>query len=221
MPKTVGLDEAVKLVKDGDVIMVGGFLGNGTPEPLIDALVESGRKDLTLVCNDTGFVDKGTGKMVVKKQFKKIIASHIGTNKETGRQMTEGETEVVLMPQGTLAEIVRAGAYGLGGCLTPTGIGTEAGKGREILEIKGKKFLLEPFIRGDVSLLYATKVDKAGNLYFKGSTKNFNVLMAGASTITMVLAEEIVEVGEIAPQDVHVSGVLIDYIVEGGQGWLN
>ncbi len=221
MPEMIGLNQALELIHDGDVIMVGGFLANGTPEPLIDALAKSDRKNLTLICNDTAYVDKGVGQMVVNKQIKKIIASHIGTNKETGRQMTEGETEVCLTPQGTLAEAIRAGAYGLGGVLTPTGIGTEVAKGKQIIEVEGKEYLLHPALKGDVSLIYATKVDKDGNLYFKGSTQNFNVLMAGASKITIVLAEEIVEVGEIAPENVKVSGVLVDYIVEGGQGWLN
>jgi len=216
MAKIITIDQAVDLIKDGDTLLIGGFLGVGSPEPIIDALVASDKKDFTLVANDTGFVDKGNGKMVVNKQFKKIIASHIGTNKETGRQMTEGETEVVLMPQGTLAEMVRAKTYGLGGILTPTGMGTEVQEGRQVITLSGKDYILEEALGGDVSLLSAQIVDKAGNLYFHGSTQNFNVPMAGASTINIVLAEKLVEVGELDPDMVKVPGVFIDYIIDGG-----
>lgn len=215
MSKIISIGQAIDLVKDGDMLLIGGFLGVGTPEPLIDELVKSGKKDLTLVCNDTSFVDRGVGKLVVTKQFKKIIASHIGTNKETGRQMTEGETEVVLVPQGTLAEQVRAGAYGLGGILTPTGIGTEVQKGKEVIELNGKEYLLEEAIKGNVSLLQADTVDKYGNMQFHGSTQNFNVPMAGASNITIVYAKKLVDC--IDPDLVKVPGVLVDYIIDGGQ----
>lgn len=215
MSKLISLGQAIDLVKDGDTILVGGFLGLGTPEPLIDGLVESGKKHLTLVCNDTGYVDKGVGKLVVNKQLKKIIASHIGTNKETGRQMNEGETEVVLVPQGTLAEQVRAGAYGLGGILTPTGVGTEVEKGKKVIELNEKKYLLEEAIKGNVSLLQADIVDKYGNMQFHGSTQNFNVPMAGASDITIVYAKKLVDC--IDPDFVKVPGVLVDYIIDGGQ----
>lgn len=216
MAKIITVDQAVDMIKDGDTLCIGGFLGVGSPEPIIDALVKSGKKDFTLISNDTGFVDKGNGKMVVNKQFKKIIATHIGTNKETGRQMTEGETEVVLIPQGTLAEMLRAKAYGLGGILTPTGLGTEVQKGRQVLTLSGKDYILEEAIGGDVSLLQAAVVDKAGNMYFHGSTQNFNVPMAGASKINIVYAEKVVEIGELDPDMVKVPGVFIDYIVDGG-----
>ena len=138
--KIVSIDDAVSLVKDGMTIMVGGFLGCGTPHRLIDALVEKGVKDLTLICNDSGFVDIGVGKLVVNKQIKKLIASHVGTNKETGNQMNSGEMEVVLVPQGTLAEQVRAGGAGLGGILTPTGVGTVVEEGKQKIEIDGKTY---------------------------------------------------------------------------------
>lgn len=216
MPEIITVDQAVDMVKDGDTLMIGGFLAVCSPLPIIDALVESGKKDFTLVANDTSYVDKGIGKMVVAKQFKTIIASHVGTNKETGRQMSSGETEVILTPQGSLAEKIRAKAYGLGGVLTPTGIGTEAAKGKKIINIQGKDYLLEEAIGGDVSLIYATKADKAGNLYYEGSTQNYNVPMAGASKITIVWVEELVEVGQLDPNLVRVPGVLVDYIVDGG-----
>jgi acetate CoA/acetoacetate CoA-transferase alpha subunit len=216
MGKLISIKEAVSKIKDGDILMVGGFLANGTPERLIDALVESGVKDLTLICNDTGFVDKGVGKMVVTKQFKKIIASHVGTNKETGRQMNAGETEVVLVPQGTLAEQVRAGGYGLGGVLTKTGIGTLVEEGKQKVIVDGEEYLLEKPLKADVAILYGTKVDKNGNIAYKGSTLNFNNIMAAAAEITIVEAEEIVELGEMDPNSVSTPGVFVNYIVEGG-----
>ena len=216
MSKLISIQEAVAMIKDGDVLMVGGFLANGTPEKLIDALVESGVKDLTLICNDTGFVDKGVGKMVVAKQFKKIIASHVGTNKETGRQMNEGETEVVLVPQGTLAEQVRCGGYGLGGVLTKTGLGTLVEEGKQKVVVDGEEYLLEKPLKADVAIIYGTTVDKNGNISYKGSTRNFNHLMAPSAKITIVEAEEIVEVGELDPNLVVTPGVFVNYIVQGG-----
>lgn len=216
MDKLISIKEAVAKIKDGDVIMVGGFLANGTPEKLIDAIVESGIKNLTLICNDTGFIDKGVGKMVVAKQFKKIIASHVGTNKETGRQMNAGETEVVLVPQGTLAEQVRAGGFGLGGVLTKTGLGTLVEEGKAKVVVDGEEYLLEKPLKADVAILYGTKVDKNGNISYRGSTLNFNNIMAAAAKTTIVEAEEIVEIGELDPNFVSTPGVFVNYIVQGG-----
>jgi len=141
--KIISIKEATDMVKDGMTVMVGGFLANGTPENLIDALVEKNVKNLTLICNDTGFPDKGVGKMVVNKQFKKMIVSHVGTNPETANQMNSGETEVVLTPQGTLAEKVRCGGNGLGGFYTPTGVGTEVAEGKELKVIDSKEYIFE------------------------------------------------------------------------------
>ena len=196
--------------------MVGGVLANGSPEKLIDALVASGVKDLTLICNDTGFVDKGVGKMVVAKQFKKIMASHIGTNRETGNQMNSGETEVILVPQGTLAEQIRAAGSGLGGVLTQTGLGTKVEEGKEKVVVDGKEYLLEKPLRADVALIYGTKVDKFGNIYYSGSTQNFNVLMATAADLVIVGAEEVVEIGELDPNYVRTPGIFVHYVVEEG-----
>ncbi len=215
MSKVIEIQEAIDKIKDGDVIMVGGFLACGTPLKIIDALVESGKKDLTLICNDTSYVDRGVGKMVVAKQFKKIIASHVGTNRETGNQMNSGETEVVLVPQGTLAEQVRAGGSGLGGVLTRTGIGTLVQEGKQMVEIDGVEWILEKPLRADVALLYGTKVDKSGNIYYEGSTQNFNILMAAAADTVIVEAEEIVEVGELNPNIVRTPGIFVSYIVQG------
>ena len=213
--KIISVKEAAEKVKDGMTIMVGGFLANGTPEGLIDALVEKNVKNLTLICNDTGFPDKGVGKMVVNKQFKKMIASHVGTNPETANQMNSGETEVVLTPQGTLAEKIRCGGNGLGGFYTPTGIGTEVAEGKEIKVINGKEYLFETPLRADIALLKASVADKKGNMIFNKTMKNFNPLMATAADIVIVEADKIVEVGEINPEHVMCSGIFVDYIVGG------
>ncbi len=216
MGKRISIEKATSFVKDGDTLMVGGFLAVGTPEKLIDALVEKGVKGLTLIANDTAFEDRGVGKMVVAKQFKKIIASHIGTNRETGRQMNEGETEVVLTPQGTLAEQIRAAGYGLGGVLTPTGLGTEVAEGKRTIEVQGKEYLLEKPLKANVALIYANKADRRGNLIFHGSTRNFNTLMATAADVVIAYVDEVVETGEINQNDVIVPGLFVDYIVDGG-----
>ena len=198
--KVISVKEAADMVKEGMTVMVGGFLANGTPENIIDALVEKNVKNLTLICNDTGFPDKGVGKMVVNKQFKKMIASHVGTNPETANQMNSGETEVVLTPQGTLAEKIRCGGNGLGGFYTPTGIGTEVAEGKEIKVINGKEYLFETPLRADVALLRASVADKKGNMIFNKTMKNFNPIMATAADLVIVEADKIVEVGEINPE---------------------
>ena len=213
--KIISITEAADMVKDGMTVMVGGFLANGTPETIIDALVEKNVKNLTLICNDTGFPDKGVGKMVVNKQFKKIIASHVGTNPETANQMNSGETEVVLTPQGTLAEKVRCGGNGLGGFYTPTGVGTEAAEGKEHKVIDGKEYIFETPLKADVALLRASTADKKGNLIFKKTMKNFNPILATAADLVFVEADKIVEVGEIDPEHVMCSGIFVDYIVGG------
>ena len=215
--KVISVKEAADMVKEGMTVMVGGFLANGSPENIIDALVEKNVKNLTLICNDTGFPDKGVGKMVVNKQFKKMIASHVGTNPETANQMNSGETEVVLTPQGTLAEKIRCGGNGLGGFYTPTGIGTEVAEGKEIKVINGKEYLFETPLRADVALLRASVADKKGNMIFNKTMKNFNPIMATAADLVIVEADKIVEVGEINPEHVMCSGIFVDYIVGGGK----
>lgn len=216
MNKVVSMDEAIAHIKDGMTIMVGGFLGCGSSHRIIDALVEKNVKDLTLICNDSGFVDIGVGKLVVNKQIKKLIASHIGTNRETGNQMNSGEMEVFLVPQGTLAEQVRAGGAGLGGFLTPTGVGTVVEEGKEKMEIDGKTYLLEMPLRADVALIAGDSVDKYGNIVYYGATRNFNQLMATAADLVIVEAERVVEVGELDPNHVVTPGIFVDYIVDGG-----
>lgn len=217
MNKVISIEEAISHIKDGMTIMIGGFLGCGSPHRLIDALVEKGVKDLTLICNDSGFPDIGAGKLVVNRQIKKLIASHIGTNRETGNQMNAGELEVVLVPQGTLAEQIRAGGAGIGGFLTPTGVGTVIEEGKQKIEIDGKTYLLELPLRADVALIAGHTVDKFGNIVYYGATRNFNTLMATAADTVIVEAENIVEVGEIDPNQVVTPGIFVDYIVGGGK----
>lgn len=217
MSKVVNMDQAISHIKDGDVVMVGGFMANGTPELLIDALVDKGVKNLTLICNDAGLPGKGVGKMVDTKQFSTILASHIGLNREAGRQMTEGEADIQLIPQGTLVEQIRSGAYGLGGFLTPTGMGTLVAEGKDVITVDGKDFLLEKPLKADVALILANKADKKGNLQYTGSENNFNNIMAANADVTIVEAREVVEVGELDPNFVHTPGVFVNYIVEGGK----
>ncbi len=215
MCKIVGIEEAISMVHDGDTVMVGGFMANGTPELLIDALVEKGVKNLTLICNDAGLPDKGVGKMVGKKQFSRIYASHIGLNREAGRQMTEGETQIHLIPQGTLIERIRCGAFGIGGFLTPTGVGTLVEEGKQKLVIDGREYLLELPLKADVALVLADVADENGNLQYKGSENNFNHMMAANATTTIVQARRIVPVGGMDPNFVHTPGIFVDYVVEG------
>ena len=212
--KLVSMEEAVSHVKDGMTVFIGGFLGVGTPEKIIDALVAKGVKDLTVIGNDTGFPDKGIGRLVVNNQVKKVIASHIGTNPETGRRMQTGEMEVELAPQGTLAERVRAGGNGLEGILTPTGIGTIVEEGKEIITVDGKKYILEKPLRADVALLNGSVVDELGNVIYAKTTKNFNPMMATAADTVIVFAEKLVKVGEIDPDHVMTSRIFVDYIVK-------
>ncbi|QEK13227.1 acetate CoA-transferase subunit alpha [Crassaminicella thermophila] len=214
MNKVVTLEEAMSHIKDGMTIMIGGFMACGTPEKFMDALVEKGVKDLTIIANDAGWPDRGIGKLVTNKQVKKVIASHIGLNPECGRQMNEGELEVELVPQGTLAEQVRAGGNGLGGILTPTGVGTVVEEGKQKIEVDGKTYLLEKPLRADVALVHASIADKKGNLYYNKATRNFNPLIATAADVVIVGAEKIVEVGEIDGNDVMTPALFVDYIVE-------
>lgn len=217
MNKRLSLGEATALVKAGHRVMIGGFLCCGSPDALIDALVEQGTKGLTLIANDTGFQDRGIGKLVMVKAFDTIYATHIGTNRETGRQMMAGETQVHLVPQGTLAEQIRAAGYGLGGILTPTGVGTEVEKGKQVMEIDGKKYLLELPCHADIALIKADRADEYGNLVFRGSMRNFNPLMAAAGDITIAQVRQVVPVGSLDPNDVIVPGAFVDYIVEVGE----
>lgn len=217
MNKLIQLCDCVNLIKPGSTIMVGGFMGVGTPEGIVDALVLAGTSGLTLICNDTATEVKGVGKMVVNRQFAKIIASHIGLNRETGRQLTSGETMVELVPQGTLAERIHAGGSGLGGFLTPTGVGTIVEEGKQVIELDDKKYILEKPLRADVAILFGSIVDRSGNVYLSKTTRNFNPIMALAADTVIVEAQQLVEVGEIDPHLVMIPATVVDYIVEGGK----
>jgi len=212
-------DEAVAPIKDGAVIMVGGFMTCGTPEILIDALVKKGVKNLTIICDDGGWPDKGVGRLIANGQVKRLIASHVGLNPEVARRsntdVEADKLELTLVPQGTLAERIRAGGAGLGGILTPTGVGTVIAEGKQVINIDGKDFLLEKPLRAGFALIRASLIDKFGNTVFYGTTKNFNPLMAAAADYVIAGACEIVEIGGIDPNAVHLSGVLVDAIVGG------
>ncbi|GKX29232.1 butyrate--acetoacetate CoA-transferase subunit A [Vallitalea longa] len=213
MNKLVSENQIKPLLKNGLVIMIGGFLGCGTPEKIIDLIIESGIKDLTIIGNDTSYEDKGIGRLIVNRQVKKVITSHIGTNPVTGQLMNSGELEVELSPQGTLIERIRAGGYGLGGVLTPTGVGTLVEEGKKVLDIDEKEYLLEMPIRADMALVRGSIVDTFGNTIYKGTTRNFNPMIAMAADTVIVEAEELVKPGELDKESIITPGVLVDYII--------
>ncbi len=215
MDKVKTLNQALDAVKDGMTVMIGGFLAVGTPEKLIDAVLQKGTDRLTVIANDTGTPEKGIGKLVVARRLRQVIVSHIGTNPETGRQMNNGELNVDLVPQGTLAERIRAGGAGLGGILTPTGIGTLVADGKEVIKVDGREYLLEKPLKAEVALLKAYMADTAGNLVFRRSARNFNPLMATAADVVIVEAELIVDAGQIDPDEVVTPGIFVDCIVQG------
>ena len=214
MSKFISIEEAVSKVKDGMTIMVGGFLANGTPNKIVDALAKSGVKNLTLICNDTAYPDKGVGQLIANKQVKKLFVSHIGTNPHTSEQMNSGELEIEFCPQGSLAERVRAGGCGLGGILTQTGMGTIVAEGKQIVNVDGKDYLLEKPLRADIALVGASLGDKAGNLVYRGTSQNFNPLMASAADLVIGEVIELVEVGEIAAENVKTPSIMVDFIVK-------
>lgn len=219
MKKLVTIEEAIKDIKDGSSIMVGGFMGTGSPEILIEALVEKGVKDLTIICNDAGYPGRAVGKLITNRQVKKLIASHVGLNPEVGKQMHEGVLEAELVPQGTLAERVRAAGAGLGGFLTRTGVGTIVAEGKQIIDIEGTQYLLEMPLKADFALLRASIIDKKGNVYYHESTRNFNPLIATAADTVIAASEKVVEVGELDANIVMTPHIFVDYIVEGEKPW--
>ncbi|AMG91196.1 MULTISPECIES: acetate CoA-transferase subunit alpha [Citrobacter] len=211
--KLITLQNAAGFFRDGMTIMVGGFMGVGTPPRLVEALLESGVRDLTLIANDTAFVDTGIGPLIVNGRVNKVIASHIGTNPETGRRMIAKEMDVQLVPQGTLIEQIRCGGAGLGGFLTPTGVGTIVEDGKQTLTLDGKTWLLERPLRADLALIRAHRADPLGNLTYQLSARNFNPLIALAADITLVEPDELVETGDLLPDQIVTPGAVIDHIV--------
>ncbi|MBR1626659.1 MAG: 3-oxoacid CoA-transferase subunit A [Bacteroidales bacterium] len=212
MSKRISVEEAASMIKDGMTVMVGGFLGSGSACKIIEQMVKNQVKDLTIICNDTSFVEYGSGLLVANGCVKKVIASHIGTNPVTGEKMISGEMEVQLIPQGTLAEQIRCGGAGIGGFLTTTGLGTVCEEGKQKITVDGKEYLLEKPIRADVALLGASVCDKFGNLLYKGTSQNFNPLMATAADL--VIAEVKEEVETINPECVKTPYLFVDYIVK-------
>jgi acetate CoA/acetoacetate CoA-transferase alpha subunit len=214
--QTVQLKDAVAMIPDGGTLMIGGFMGVGTPERLIDELVRQGKRNLTVIANDNAMPGRGIGKLVDAGLVGRTIASHIGLNPETQRQMIAGKMAVDLVPQGTLVERIRAGGCGLGGVLTPTGVGTVVEEGKQRIELEGKNYLLEKALRADFALINAFLADYMGNLSYALTARNFNPVMAMAANITIVTADNIVPVGLIAPDHVVTPAPLVDYLVTNG-----
>jgi len=211
--QTLPLDGLVAKIPDAASLMIGGFMGVGTPERLIDELVRQGKRDLTVIANDTAMVGKGIGKLITAKLVRKVIASHIGLNPETQQKMLSGEIEVELVPQGTLIERIRAAGYGLGGILTPTGVGTVVEQGKRKLEVDGREYLLETPLAADFALVEAFLADYLGNLTYALTARNFNPVIAMAAKTVIVDAEHIVPVGTISPDHVMTPAPLVDYLV--------
>ena len=220
MAKFISVQEAAALVKDGMTVMIGGFLGCGNPHNIIDELVKSGVRDLTIIANDSPPADYGLARLINNHQVKRLIASHVGLNQNVADQMNAGELEVDLIPQGSLAEMVRAGGGGLGGVLTATGLGTpveDSPLAERKIVIDEKEYLLMRPVHADVALISGYQVDRAGNIWYKGTTRNFSNLVATAADTVICEAEHVVELGAIEPENVVTQGIFVDYIVDGGK----
>ncbi len=204
---------AAELIPDGASLMIGGFMAVGSPERMIDALVARRLRDLTLICNDAAMPGKGVGKLISAGAVRRVIASHIGLNPEMQAKMISGEIDCELVPQGTLVERIRAGGMGLGGVLTPTGLGTEVEEGKRIIEVEGKRFLLETPLKADFSLISAWQADYVGNLSYLLTAHNFNPVMALAGKTVVAEPESIVPVGVIPPDAVKTPGVLVHHLL--------
>ena len=211
--ETILLQEAVEKIPHGASLMIGGFMGVGTPERVIDELVRQGKRDLTVIANDNAMPGRGIGKLVSAGLLRRTIASHIGLNPETQQQMIAGRLQVDLVPQGTLIERIRAGGFGLGGVLTPTGVGTLVEDGKQKVAIDGKDFLVEPALCADFALVHAFLADYLGNLCYALTARNFNPVIAMAADTVIATAENIVPVGVIPPDQVVTPAPLVDYLV--------
>lgn len=213
MSKLICIEQVAEFLYDGMVVMFGGFLGVGTPEEIIQVMIDNSVSNITLIANDTSFVDKGVGKLIANRQVTKAIVSHIGTNPSTGKQMIANEIEVELVPQGTLIERIRCGGSGLGGFLTPTGIGTMVEKDKQKLVVDEKEYLLETPLRANIAFIKAKAADRAGNLIYDKTARNFNPLIAMAADMVIAEVDEIVEIGAIDPDQVITPGILVDKII--------
>ncbi len=212
MNKVITAQEAAKKIKDNSTLMVGGFLSCGTPDLILDAISKESIRNITLISNDTSVPNKDKSKLIEAGMVKKVITTHIGTNPITGQKMQSGEIEVEFYPMGTLVEKIHAKGSGLGGILTPTGVGTILEEGKKLVEIKGKKYIFEEPLGADVAVIYGTTVDKYGNVKYEGTTRNFNTSMATAADMVIVQAEKFVD--EINPDEVVIPSIFIDYIVK-------
>ena len=213
--KVLNAEEAVKDIRSGSTIMLGGFGLCGIPENCIDALVHKKVNNLTCISNNAGVDDFGIGLLLQQKQVRKMISSYVGENSEFERQLLEGELEVDLIPQGTLAERCRAAGAGIPAFYTPTGVGTEVELGKEIRIFNNKKYLMETAFNADFAIVKAWKGDTAGNLIYKGTARNFNPMMASAGKITIAEVEELVEIGELDPNFIHTPGIYVQRIFQG------
>lgn len=208
-------EEAIADIKDGSILMLGGFGLCGIPENCLKAILKKGIKELTCISNNAGVDDFGIGLLLKKKQVKKMIASYVGENEEFERQLLSGELEVELNPQGTLAERIRAGGAGIPAFFTPAGVGTEIASGKEIRNFHGKEYIMETWLRADFAIVKAWKGDTAGNLIFQGTARNFNPMMATAGKITIAEVEELVPVGTLDPNNIHTPGIFVNRIFQG------
>ena len=211
--RTTTAAQAVERIPNGASLMIGGFMAVGTPECLVDELVRQGKRDLTVIGNDSAMPGRGIGKLVAANAVRKMIASHIGLNPETQKKMLAGEMEVELVPQGTLIERIRAAGHGLGGVLTPTGVGTVVEEGKRKLEVAGREYLLETALFADFALVQAFLADYLGNLTYALTARNFNPVIAMAGRTVIVDAEHVVPVGMIAPDHVQTPAPLVDYLI--------
>lgn len=214
MKTVITAEQAAELVPDGAVLHIAGFLGVGSPHRIIDALIKIGRKNLTVIANDTARPNIAIGKLVVAGLVKKVIVSHIGTNPETQKKMLEKTMEVELVPQGTLAERIRAAGFGLGGVLTKTGLGTIVADGKQTVQVNGETYLLETPLRADFALLQAAQADYDGNLAYQLTATNFNPIMAMAADVVIAEPRDIVPVGYLSPDLIKTPGVLVNHLVE-------
>lgn len=218
--KLITMDEAADLVQDGIRLMYGGFGGMGTPDQLIDQILDKGVRDLTLIGNDAGFSNRGIGKLITQERVKKMLTTHIGSNPQAGRQMMEGKLEVVFFPQGILVEKIRAGGVGIPAILVEPGMGVVTAKKEQLIVYAGEKYLVEPALTADVGIVYAKQADTYGNLIYEKAARNVNPLVAMAAKTTIAEVEEIVPVGELDPESIVTPGIFVDYIVltRGGNG---
>ncbi len=211
--KTITCEKAVAMIPDGASLLIGGFMGVGTPERIVDELVRQGKRGLTVIANDNAQPGVGVGKLVTAGLVRRTIASHIGLNPETQKKMIDGSMEVDLVPQGTLIERIRAAGHGLGGILTPTGVGTVVEQGKRRIEVEGTDYLLETPLRADFALVQAFLCDYLGNLTYALTARNFNPVIAMAATVVIVEAEHVVPVGVIPPDQVVTPAALVDYVI--------